>query len=113
MTDDSEIRGTPAFMPFEQFRDSRHAKPTVDIYAAGATLYWLLTGHPPFKRTLLQVGKLDELRDAFLPLPDLRPDLPPQLSAIVHRALALTARERFGSAEEMRSALLSCCKTAP
>ena len=44
MTFDGDLIGTCAFMPPEQVCNSRDAKPSSDLYAVGATLYWFLTG---------------------------------------------------------------------
>jgi eukaryotic-like serine/threonine-protein kinase len=49
ITEDGDVKGTLAFMPPEQRLDSRYAKPTVDIYAAAATLYYFLAGVSRFR----------------------------------------------------------------
>jgi len=38
------LRGTPGFMPPEQSDPAVPAAPTIDVYALGAVLFWLLTG---------------------------------------------------------------------
>src|SRR5262249_10767940 len=47
MTREGDVIGSLPFMSPEQFINSREAKPTCDIYSAGATLYWMLSGHEP------------------------------------------------------------------
>jgi serine/threonine-protein kinase len=39
--------GTPSFMPRQQLLDYKYALPAVDVWAAAASLYYLLTGHSP------------------------------------------------------------------
>jgi serine/threonine protein kinase len=94
LTGDNEVRGTPAFMPWEQFQSSRYAKPAVDIYAAGATLYHYLTGRSP-GHTASPEGAVTGLDD-----------VPPALAPILSLALVLEPQQRFATAGEMRSALL-------
>lgn len=93
LTEDNELRGTPAFMPWEQVRDSRYAKPTVDIYSTAATLVYFLTGRSPGH---VVASQPDELLA----------DLPAKLSEILSRALAVNPDDRFPTAAEMRRALL-------
>jgi serine/threonine-protein kinase len=42
-----EVAGTPCFMPRQQILNYRDSKPEVDVWAAAASLYSMLTGYPP------------------------------------------------------------------
>jgi eukaryotic-like serine/threonine-protein kinase len=102
-----EIGGTPAFMAPEQITHFREAKPAADQYAAGATLYNLLTGKhvhdfsgSPTSRMLMI------LQDEPVPIRSRRPDIPQHLAEVIHRALAKEPGDRFASAKEMRRLLL-------
>lgn len=94
LTEDHEIRGTPAFMPWEQFQNSRYVKPAVDIYSTAATLYHFLTGRSPGHTTTGVTGSVD-----FTTVPE-------PIAEILHRGLASNPRDRFTTAGEMRAALL-------
>jgi serine/threonine-protein kinase len=93
MTEDHEIRGTPAFMPWEQLHNSRYVKPSADIYSAGATLYFFITGRSP-GHTSPNARDLGELEE-----------LPQGLRDVLYRSLSSNPKERFPTAAEMRIAL--------
>lgn len=94
LTADNELRGTPAFMPFEQLRDSRYAKPTVDIYSSAATLVYYLTGQSPGHSG----AGANPLYNVY--------DLPPGLADVLHKALAAQPKQRHATADELRQSLL-------
>jgi serine/threonine protein kinase len=49
LTTASVVLGTPQFMAPEQFTRSKDVDARADVYALGATLFFLLTGKPPFE----------------------------------------------------------------
>ncbi len=106
LTCNEVVLGSLPYMSPEQFIDSRHAKPTCDIYSDGATLYRLLSGHDPFAFNKGRCKFLTILEDDPIPLRKSFPQLPSALADLVHRALAKEPDNRFGSAAEMRHALL-------
>ena len=105
MTMEGELKGTCAFMPPEQVLHSRDAQPTVDIYSAGATLYYFLAHDYPHA---FQSGKhplATVLEEEPVPLANRCPRLPAGLAEIVHKALARQPADRYQTADEMRIAL--------
>ncbi len=89
--------GTEGYAPPEQYRGE--ATPLVDIYALGATLHHLLTRQDP---RLEPPFSFDSR-----PIRAVNPAVPPELEAIVMRALAYDPSKRFQSAREMKEALLA------
>lgn len=93
--------GTPSFMAPEQF-DGVAANPQTDIYAAGVTLYHLLTRKYPY-------GEIEPFQHPKFgeptPLTRYRPDIPYWLENIVLKAVARDPKLRFETAEEMLHAL--------
>ncbi len=87
------VLGTPAFMPPEQNVDSSSVGAEADIYAAGATLFALLTGREPHDLFAA------EAKETLLA------SLPPALTGIVDRATRYVARDRYPSAAAMSEAL--------
>jgi eukaryotic-like serine/threonine-protein kinase len=107
LTMKDDVAGTIAFMAPEQVTHLRESQPPVDLYAAGATLYWLLTG-----RTIYDLPRglskqiLMVLQDAPVPIRSRRQDLPAGLAAVIDRSLAREPEQRFAGAKDMRRALL-------
>ena len=93
--------GTFDYISPEQARDPRAADVRSDIYSLGCTLYFMLTGRPPFPDgTALQ--KLirhsgEEPDDVRL----LRPDLPPRVAGLLSKMLAKKPAQRHQSADEL------------
>lgn len=93
--------GTPSFMAPELFKGEA-ANAQSDLYAAGVTLYHLLTRHYPY-------GEIEPFqRPRFgepVPPTRYRPDIPQWLENIILKAVARDPRLRFETVEEMLLAL--------
>ncbi|MFO0845517.1 MAG: FHA domain-containing serine/threonine-protein kinase [Gemmataceae bacterium] len=101
------IGGTLAFMPPEQVTNYRESQPPVDQYAAAATLYHLLTHRLPHEgAATVHEQLLKLLHDDPVPIQDRRPDLPDELAAAIHKALARDPRRRFADVKAFRRALV-------
>ena len=99
-----ESVGTPQFVAPELMRGIP-ASPRSDIYSLGATLWFLLTGHPPFEASTAAELLRQHLES---PLPDLltiRPDLPPGLAQAVSKAMSKRPADRFESALQFEKVL--------
>lgn len=104
LTLDGSVIGTPAFMSPEQCSGER-AGPQSDQYSLGIVAFQMLAGAVPFASDTI-TGYIQH--HLLTPAPDLktvRKDLPPELRAVVGRALAKRARDRFASTEEMLTAI--------
>ena len=98
------IPGHAAFAAPEQLR-GEPLDVRADIYAVGATLYWLLTGKPPFDTRDLQ-GLVKRVTTEPPVSPRvLRPAIPAGVAAVVVRCLAKNAAERPASYAELAHAL--------
>jgi serine/threonine protein kinase len=107
-TTSNHMVGSFDYMAPEQAKDSRAVDRTVDLYALGATLYQLLSGEPPFSGVEFNspLKKLWALETRPAPsVSALRPDVPPELAALVARLLAKDPADRFGSGAELAAAL--------
>jgi predicted Ser/Thr protein kinase len=102
--------GTPEYSAPEQARDARSAGIQADIYSLGCTLYCLLAGRPPFQGGSAVQTILAHMEEAPPPLPELRPDVPAGLWAIVQRMLAKDPAQRYQKPAEVAQALAPFCK---
>jgi serine/threonine protein kinase len=96
--------GSPRYMSPEQTQEEDLTRHT-DLYSLGVVAYELLTGQPPFlARNITQlVQKIGA--EPPRPMTELRDDLPPELVAIVDRAMSKKPQDRFDSGQDMASEL--------
>ena len=89
--------GTPAYMSPEQAAgELDHLGPRSDVYSLGATLYYLLTGKPPFEGDIGEV--LRKVGRGEFPRPrQLDPSIDPALEAICLKAMATRPADRYTS----------------
>lgn len=99
-----QLVGTPAYLAPERLAGAP-ATFLSDLYSMGVVLYEALTAEKPFTGdSFLAVAQAVQT-GAHRPLATLRPDVGPAIAAAVERALDRDPSRRFGSAEEMASAL--------
>ncbi len=102
------VRGTPAYMAPECWIDGE-ADVRSDIYALGATLHYLLSGHAPFENVdATQLVRAHMLQAAEPPSKARGEPLPRSLDDLVLRCLAKSPDDRFRSVEELELALQDC-----
>ena len=100
LTQSGMTLGTPLYLSPEQAQG--HAVDhRSDIYSLGVTCYHLLAGEPPFRGSTAVEVALKHVTDPPRPLAQLRPDLPADLAALVHKMMAKRADERYQSAREV------------
>jgi serine/threonine protein kinase len=107
MTQTGTTMGTPAFMAPEQVKDGRDVGPHSDLYAVGAVLYSLLTGHPPFEADSDFALVARVLTDTHRPTLVERPDVPARLAKLVDGLLAKDKNARPMDARAVRKELVA------
>jgi tetratricopeptide (TPR) repeat protein len=106
LTQAGQVVGTPAYMPPEQAAgEHERVGPRSDVYSLGAILYELLAGRPPFVGSSAINLLKAILTDAPPPLRSLRPEVPPDLEAVVAQAMAKEPEERYDSAAALAADL--------
>jgi len=105
VTQTAAVIGTAQYLSPEQARgeavDARS-----DVYAAGCVLFELLTGEPPFTGDSPVAVAYQHVREDPKPPSALNPRVNPALDAIVLKAMAKGAANRYQSAAEMRTDLV-------
>jgi serine/threonine-protein kinase len=105
LTEVGKSVGTPYYMSPEQARRGRTADARSDIYALGATLFYMLTGRPPFDG---ETPSLILEKHVRAPVPDPRsyePEIDERTSVVVRRALEKRPESRYQTPGEMAQAI--------
>ena len=95
---------TRQYAPLEQIQGLTTG-PQSDIYALGATLYYLLTGNRPVDAVTREAALIQGRLDPLKPANEIHPQVGRELAAILHRAMAPNPEDRYSSAKEFREVL--------
>ncbi len=112
LTGEQRVSGTPAYMAPEQAMGNRALDSRVDVYALGATMYFALTGEPPFHAPTAFEVMMAHARDPVKPPSQLRPDIPDDLEQVVLRCLAKRPDDRFPDVKELAKTLVTCASAS-
>ncbi len=99
------VVGTVDYIAPEQARNARRADIRADIYSLGCSLFYLLTGHPPFagedtvqKISARALGEPPSVRES-------RPEVSPSLERVLLKMMARSPGERYQTPDEVAEAL--------
>jgi serine/threonine-protein kinase len=92
--------GTPLYMSPEQVQ-GQQTDPRSDVYSFGVTCYHVLAGEPPFTGNNPYDVAIKHVTATPTPLHTIRPDLPPELCAIVHKMMAKDPAHRYQTGREL------------
>ena len=105
-----QAMATPGYSSPEQMVGAE-ADPRDDIYSLGVVLYELLTGRRPFEGAdALEMAVATMTKTAPL-LHQINPEIPPEVSDVVARAIARDRDSRYGSASDLRAELRRVSRT--
>jgi serine/threonine-protein kinase len=104
LTKTGYVIGSPKYMAPEQILGKK-VDERADIYAVGVILYEMLTGVPPYSRGDHMSVMYQHVQGKARPAQEVNPNLPPGLSDVIGRAMAVDKTKRFQSMDELRGAL--------
>ncbi|MGO9112424.1 MAG: serine/threonine-protein kinase [Thermoguttaceae bacterium] len=102
---DENVLGTADYLAPEQARDSHSVDLRADIYSLGCSLYFLLTGHPPFPDGTLPQRLMAHQKQQPPSIAKERPDAPADLLEICTKMMAKKAADRYQSMSDVAEAL--------
>jgi serine/threonine-protein kinase len=104
LTKTGYVIGSPKYMAPEQIL-GRKVDVRADVYSLGVIMYEMITGTPPYSRgDHMSVMYQHVQGKAKAPI-DINKDLPPDLSALVVKAMSVDVNKRFQTMNEIRLAL--------
>src|SRR5580698_4123723 len=95
----SQVMGSPDYISPEQVKNKR-GDARSDLYAVGVILYEMLTGETPFHGANPFAVMNARLIQAPRSPSEINPDIPPDVSAVVMRALERDPKQRYASARD-------------
>jgi len=101
LTHTTQVLGSPYYMSPEQLRASRDVDQRSDVWAIGAILYEMLTGHVPFEAATMMELCTQVLEATPPPITGFRDDVPPELLSLVDGCLAKQRDDRVASVAEI------------
>lgn len=104
LTQTDQFIGTPRYMSPEQI-NKEHIDGRCDQYALACVVYESLSARLPFQRENDIALLWAHLAEQPAPLSQLRPELPPEVDAVMMRALAKSPEQRYATCAEFVTAL--------
>ncbi|MBX6316074.1 MAG: protein kinase, partial [Isosphaeraceae bacterium] len=97
--------GTPLYASPEQIKGEPVDRRT-DVYSVAATLYFLLTGRPPFQGSDAAATLAKIVSDPLPPVRSLRPEIPAELDRVLLKGLERSRERRWPDLAALRDALI-------
>jgi serine/threonine-protein kinase len=112
LTQEGVVMGTLDYLAPEQALDSHKADIRADIYSLGCSLYYLLTGRPPFPGGTVTQKLIWHQQAEPTPVTRLRADVPAAVAAVLRKMLAKRPEERYQTPGEVVLALEPFCRAS-
>jgi len=103
--DDKIVLGTADYVAPEQVANSHSVDIRADIYGLGATLYFLLAGHPPFPTGTVSQKLLWHRTKEPTAIRSIRPEVSDGLAAVLTKMMAKDPKARYQTPAQVVAAL--------
>ncbi len=113
VANNENVLGTADYLAPEQALNSHSVDHRADIYGLGCTLYFLLTGKPPFSDGTLAQRIARHQKEMPKSIRELRKNCPGELEGICVKMIQKDPRYRYQSAEEVASVLERYAASVP
>ncbi len=87
--------GTPAYMPPEQFEDSKNVDARADIYSMGVMLYEMIAGKKPFSGNIIGETLLQIQKGQYAPVGTIEKTLPRCVKKLIKRMMHTKPQKRY------------------
>src|SRR4029077_14096462 len=104
-TESGVVAGNPRYISPEQVKGERHLDQRSDLYSLGVVLYEMLCGRPPFESRSQFELMMAHVNQAPTPPSSVQSKVPQVLDALVLKALAKEAGDRYPSAAAFGTAI--------
>lgn len=105
VANNENVLGTADYLAPEQALNSHSVDHRADIYGLGCTMYFLLTGQPPFNQGTLAQRIAMHQKEMPKPIREIRKDIPGELEGICVKMIQKDPKYRYQSASDVAEVL--------
>ncbi|OYP29845.1 serine/threonine protein kinase [Rhodopirellula sp. MGV] len=105
VANNENVLGTADYLAPEQALNSHSVDHRADIYGLGCTMYYVLTGQPPFNQGTLAQRIAMHQKEMPKPIRQIRPDVPGELEGICVKMIQKDPKFRYQTADDVAEVL--------